>query len=198
MDQFINHWHVPGWPWRTNYRGCGLSPQRSSLIFWMTIAWRGVPPGWSEVYWIPLGQHSQLGQGGRLRWKWWWVLCRKVIEPLQMPLWKSKLRQGDQDIPEEHWRQVSSPQQPTTLKSGSKAWRKILSKQGWEMTKWVIVGLSRRMLILISWAGVEDSVEDKVPHDYWQKPPVYLPPQEGEFKLGKQTKYSSINHDKRV
>ena len=33
MDQFIYYWHVPGWPWRTNSRGCGPSPQAGDLIF---------------------------------------------------------------------------------------------------------------------------------------------------------------------
>ena len=44
---------------------------------------------------------QSIGQGERLRWKWWWVLCRKVIKASQTLSWERKLRPGDQDAPEE-------------------------------------------------------------------------------------------------
>ena len=36
----------------------------------------------------------------------------------------------------------------------------------WEIKKWIIMGLSRGMLVLNIWVEVEDVVEDKVPHNY--------------------------------
>ena len=41
--------------------------------------------------------------------------------------------------------------------------------------KWLIMGLDGRTLILSIWVEVEDSVEDKEPHDYWETLPVDLP-----------------------
>ena len=58
IDQLINCWHVPGWPWWMNYRSCGLSPQGSDLIFQMTITQRGVSSWWHKGRCIPLGWPS--------------------------------------------------------------------------------------------------------------------------------------------
>ena len=69
-------------------------------------------------------------------------------------------------------------QQHTTLKSGCKARRKMLLIWRWEMVMWVIMGLSRGMLIFNMWVEVEDGVKGKVPHDYQEMHPVDLPLQE--------------------
>ena len=66
-------------------------------------------------------------------------------------------------------------QQHTTLKSGYEAWRKMLPKWRWEMVKQLIVGLSRGMLVINVWVEVEDSIEDKVPHNYQETLLVGLP-----------------------
>ena len=57
------------------------------------------------------------------------------------------------------------------------------------MVKQVVMGLSGGKLILNVWIEVEDGVEDKVPHNYWETLLVDLPFQ-GEFP--------SANHDERV
>ena len=65
------------------------------------------------------------------------------------------------------------------------------------MAKWVIVGLSRGMLILNMQVEVEDGVEDMVPHNCWGTLLVDLPLQ-GEFQSGKQMEFPSVDHDETV
>ena len=48
----------------------------------------------------------------------------------------------------------------------------------------VIVGLSRGMLILNEWVEVENSKEDKVPHNYQETRPVDLPLQREGVPIG--------------
>ena len=93
--------------------------------------------------------------------------------------------------------QTGPLQQHTTLKSGCKAWRKMLLKRKWEKAKWVIMGLSGGMLILKMWVEVEDGVEDKAPHHYWKIFLVDLP-HWGEFWSGNQREFPSVDHDKRI
>ena len=88
-----------------------------------------------------------------------------------------------------------TPQQHTTLKSGCEAWRKMLLKLSWEITKWIIVGLSGRMLILSIWVEVEDGVEDKAPHNYWETLLWISLFRRREFRSGKWAEFPSINHD---
>ena len=45
------------------------------------------------------------------------------------------------------------------------------------------------MLILSVWVEVEDSIEDKVPHDYWETLPVDLPLQEEGVQIGEQMEF---------
>ena len=53
------------------------------------------------------------------------------------------------------------------------------------------------MLILSIWVEVEDGIEDKVPHSYWETLPVVLPLQEEGVQIGKWTEFSSVDHDER-
>ena len=46
------------------------------------------------------------------------------------------------------------------------------------------MGLSRRKLILSIWIEVEDSIEEKVPHNYQETLPVDLPLQEEGVLIG--------------
>ena len=135
---------------------------------------------------------KSIGQGERIKWKWQWVLSRKVIGPLQLPLQKRESRPGGQDTPEEQQRPTRTPQKCTTSKSGCKAWRKMLLKLSWEITKQIIMGLSRRMLILSFWVEVEDGVEDNVPHNYCKTLLADLPLQEEEVQI-KEASTVSIN-----
>ena len=72
---------------------------------------------------------------------------------------------------------------------------KDASKLNWEITKQIIVGLSRRMLVLSVWVEVEDGMEDKEPHNYQETLLAYLPLQEGEFRLGKWAEFPPIDQD---
>ena len=152
-------------------------PQGGNLIFQMTIAQRGAPPWWCKGCWIPLGWPSYLSQkrgsggndgehcSGRSS-----SHCRHHHR-------KEYYDQGAR-TPKEQQRQTGHPQQYATSKSGCKAWRKMLLKWSWEGVMWVIMGLSGGMLILNMWVEVKEGIEDKMPHDYWETPPVDLPLQE--------------------
>ena len=158
-----------------NYRSSGLGPPgRQSYFSVDDCSKRGfllVTQGKLDSAWAA----QSIGLGERLRWKWWWVLSRKVVKPSQIPSWKRELRPEGQDTPEEQWRPTRLPQQHTKSKSRCEAWRKMLPKWRWEIMKQVIMG---RMLVLSMWVEVEDGIEDRVPHDYWETLPVDLPLQE--------------------
>ena len=91
--------------------------------------------------------------------KWAGRLCRKVIADTVIE--KRTKGRG----PGHPWGTTKTnwtPQQHTTSKNGCKAWGKMLWKWRWEMAKWVIVGLSRGMLIPISqpwWEGLGRATE---------------------------------------
>ena len=160
-----------------------LAPGEAILFFrWWSLK-EGLPLGDARDVGFCLGAQL-IGPGERLRWKWWWVLSRKVIEPSQMPLWKRALRSGGQDIPREQWRQTRPLQQHITSKIGCNSWKKMLLKWRGDMVKWVIMGLSGGMLVLSVWVGVEDGVEDRVPHNYWETLLVDLPLQGEGVQIG--------------
>ena len=81
-----------------------------------------------------------------------------------------------------------TPQQPAILKSGCEAGRKMLPKLSWEMTRWVIMEWSWKKLVLSIWLGVENSVEGKAPHDYWETLLADPPLQEEGVLIGKMSK----------
>ena len=101
---------------------------------------------------------------------------------------------GGQDAPEEQWRPTRPPQQHTTLKSGWEAWRKMLPKLSWGITKLIIIRLSGRMVILSSWVEVEDGVEDEVPHNYQETLPVDLPLQEEGVQIMEANRVHICQH----
>ena len=101
------------------------------------------------LYFVWLVQ--SMGPGERLRWKWWWVLSRKVFEPSSDVVMEKRTKARGQDTPKEPWRQTRPQQQYTISKSGFEAWRKMLGKMMWEMTKCVIMGLSGRKPALSMW-----------------------------------------------
>ena len=72
MDQLINCWHVPGWPWRMNYGSSGLAHGEAILF----LDW------WSLKEGLPLGDAWDVGfhfggWGERLRWKWQWTTVQE-------------------------------------------------------------------------------------------------------------------------
>ena len=154
-------------PWRMNYRSNGLGPQGGDLILWSTITQRGASLGDARDAGFCLGDHINLA--GRE------ALVKTMMSSVQESHWAisnaamimgTKARVAGH--PKELWRQTRPLQQHTTLKSGIKALKKMLPKWSWEMTNWVIMGLSKRRLILSICVEVVDGMEVKVPHDYWQ------------------------------
>ena len=114
-----------------------------------------------------------------------WTIADVVVEK------RTKAR--GQDAPKEQWRQTEPPQWHTTLKGGCKAWRKMLLRWRWEMVMWLIMGLSRDMLVLSIWVEAEDCIEDKAPHDYQETLPVDVP-LSGEWVLIDEVIRLPISH----
>ena len=177
MDWFVNCQHVPGRPWRTNYRSSGLGLREVILYFGQWLLKEGLPLGDSRDVGFHLGSPVNLA-GGETQvemmvssiWEGHQAITDAVVEK------RTKARgpgcpQGTMKI---HWTPVAA----YNIKEWVWGLEEDASEAEAKMVMWVVMRLSRRMLALSVWVEVEDSVENKVPNDYQETLLEDLPLQE--------------------